>query len=134
VKRVILHSRAAAEIEEAVEYYNAARDGLGDEFRDEIEARVDLIGRQPKAFSPYPGGYRKCVLGARFPYTIFYKNMTTTCGSRRCITPVVNQMLGKVERPSDPRHGFDVLIWPACSHMFAHHKRPGYWKRRLRPT
>jgi toxin ParE1/3/4 len=72
MKPVRLHSLAQAEIREAVAYYNEARDGLGDEFADEVEVAVARIGRQPKASSPYGNGYRKCVFSRRFPYVIFY--------------------------------------------------------------
>ena len=72
MKPVLLHSLAQQEIREAVEYYNDARDGLGDEFADEVEAAIARIGRQPKASAPYGNGYRKCVFSKRFPYVIFY--------------------------------------------------------------
>src|SRR5262245_51876479 len=71
MKPVRLHSQAAAEIEAGIEYYNAARDGLGDEFRDAVQEAVELMRQQPRAFSPYRAGYRKLVL-KRFPYSIFY--------------------------------------------------------------
>ena len=72
MKPARLHSLAQAEIRAAVEFYNDARDGLGDEFADEVEAAIGRIERQPKAASPYRNGYRKCVAGKRFPYVIFY--------------------------------------------------------------
>lgn len=71
MKAVRLHSRAAAEIETGREYYNEAQDGLGDEFAAAVEAGVGLIGKQPKAFSPYRKGYRKFLVDG-FPYLIFY--------------------------------------------------------------
>lgn len=72
MKSVRLHSLAQQEIREAVDYYNGAREGLGDDFAEEVEAAIDRIGRQPKASSPYGNGYRKCVFSKRFPYVIFY--------------------------------------------------------------
>jgi toxin ParE1/3/4 len=72
MKPVRLHSLARAEIREAITYYNDARDGLGDDFRDEVETAIARIGRQPKACPPHGNGYRKCVLSRRFPYVIFY--------------------------------------------------------------
>lgn len=72
MKPVVLHSLAASEIEDEVERYNGLRDGLGDEFESKVETTLNLIARQPKAFSPYPGGYRKCYLGKPFSYSIFY--------------------------------------------------------------
>jgi len=73
MKPVVLHSVAASEIEDAAERYNGLQAGLGDEFEDKVEETLRLIARQPKAFSPYPGGYRKCYLGKRFSYSIFYR-------------------------------------------------------------
>jgi plasmid stabilization system protein ParE len=72
MKPVVLHSIAAAEIEDAVAYYNGVREGFGDEFRDRVEAAIRLIGSQPKAFSPCSGGYRRYVLGRPFPHSIFF--------------------------------------------------------------
>jgi toxin ParE1/3/4 len=71
MKAVRLSRYATLEIERGVKHYNDARPGLGDEFRDEVESLIDLIGKQPKAFTPYGRGYRKCVV-RRFPYSIFY--------------------------------------------------------------
>ena len=71
MKPVRLSKYALLEIKRGVEHYNEARTGLGDEFRDEIEKLIELIGKQPRAFSPYRRDYRKCVV-RRFPYSIFY--------------------------------------------------------------
>jgi plasmid stabilization system protein ParE len=71
MKAVRLHSRATAEIEAGRDYYNEVREGFGDEFATAVEEAVELIGKQPKAFSPYRKGYRKVVLN-RFHYLIFY--------------------------------------------------------------
>lgn len=72
MKPVRIHSLARAEVREAVEFYNDARGGLGDDFANELEAALARIGRQPKASAPYGNGYRKCVFSRRFPYVIFY--------------------------------------------------------------
>lgn len=73
MKPIVLHSVAASEIEDAAERYNGLQSGLGDEFEDKLEETLLLISHQPKAFSPYPGGYRKCYLGKRFSYSVFYR-------------------------------------------------------------
>lgn len=72
MKRVVLHSLAGREIRESIAFYNGERDGQGDWFREVVEDSLAIIGRRPKAFSPYPGGYRKYVLPRPFPYSIFY--------------------------------------------------------------
>jgi toxin ParE1/3/4 len=67
-----IHVRARGEVREAVEYYDAQRDGLGDEFLAEFEAAVESIRRMPEAYPPVgQRGMRKHHL-KRFPYTIYY--------------------------------------------------------------
>ena len=44
---------AEAEFRSAVAYLEASRPGMGAEFQAEVLAAVDLISRQPKAFSPH---------------------------------------------------------------------------------
>jgi plasmid stabilization system protein ParE len=72
VKPVRLHSLARAEVREAVDYYDAAREGLGDDFADAVEAAIARIGSQPRAGAPHKNGYRKVRVSKRFPYMIFY--------------------------------------------------------------
>ncbi|HXD89245.1 MAG TPA: type II toxin-antitoxin system RelE/ParE family toxin [Urbifossiella sp.] len=72
MKPVVVHSLAAREIRESIDYYNGVRDGMGDKFSTVVERALKNIGRSPKASSPYPGGYRKFVLRRPFPYCIFY--------------------------------------------------------------
>jgi plasmid stabilization system protein ParE len=72
VKSAVFHKQATVEVEDAIAYLNGKRDGSGDEFRDELETAIGQIRRNPKAFSPYSGGYRKYLMGKRFPYQIFY--------------------------------------------------------------
>jgi plasmid stabilization system protein ParE len=77
VKPIRLHPQAIDEAEEAIAYLNEERDGLGDEFWDELEEALEHIRRHPKAFSPYTGGYRKYLMGKRFTYQIFYVEYET---------------------------------------------------------
>jgi toxin ParE1/3/4 len=76
MKPVRLHSQARAEIREAIEYYNGARDGLGDDFAADVEAAIARIGQRPTAGAPYKNGYRKRRVSKRFPYVIFYFEYT----------------------------------------------------------
>jgi toxin ParE1/3/4 len=72
VKPVTFHREAEAELRAAIGYYEEQREGLGEEFREEVERAVDRIARMPQGFSPYgEEGLRKYVL-RRFPYSIFY--------------------------------------------------------------
>jgi toxin ParE1/3/4 len=72
LKPLVIHGQATAVVEDAIAYLNNQRDGLGDEFRDELEKALGRIRRNPGAYSPYLGGYRKYLVGKTFPYQIFY--------------------------------------------------------------
>jgi hypothetical protein len=56
----------------AVRYYNAQRDGLGDEFRDEAWETIRRIKDFPLAWHPLGGSIRRCQMH-RFPYGIIYE-------------------------------------------------------------
>ena len=72
MKPIILHHEAELEVLHAVAYYDQQREGLGDEFQEQLEIAVKQIRRMPQVFSPYgEEGLRKCVL-PRFPYSIFF--------------------------------------------------------------
>ena len=78
MKPVHFHREAEAELRAAIAYYDEQRQGLGAEFRDEVEQAVDQIARMPQAFSPYGHeGLRKYVI-RRFPYAIFYLELDDT--------------------------------------------------------
>jgi plasmid stabilization system protein ParE len=55
----------------AVEYYNSASGGLGEEFISDVENAVSRIRSFPRHGSPTAGGTRRVVLG-RFPFDIVY--------------------------------------------------------------
>jgi toxin ParE1/3/4 len=72
VKLLIFHPEAEEELDAAVAYYEGKRKGVGLEFRDEVEAAVQVIQQSPKLRPTYKNtNYRKSVL-KRFPFTIFY--------------------------------------------------------------
>ena len=72
MKPVIFHLEAEAEFRGAISYYESQREGLGGEYRSEIEAAVSRIQRNPAAFSPYDArGTCRCRV-QRFPYTIHF--------------------------------------------------------------
>src|SRR5258708_2587646 len=73
MKPIAPHSAAEDEIADAELYYNRQRDGLGAEFRQELEAALGRIGKNPKLFSIFRNTQiRKCRLN-RFPFTIFFQ-------------------------------------------------------------
>jgi hypothetical protein len=73
MKSLEFHPEAETEFAEAVTFYQQARDGLGDDFFNEVWDSLWLVMEQPQLFPVMWNEYGKCVLG-RFPFTIFFKN------------------------------------------------------------
>jgi toxin ParE1/3/4 len=72
MKPAIFHPEAEAEFRGAIAYYEGQREGLGGEYRAEIEAAVGRIRRNPITFPLHDKrGTRKCRVH-RFPYTVYY--------------------------------------------------------------
>jgi plasmid stabilization system protein ParE len=72
MKAVRFHSQAALELEEAADYYEVRRRGLGRLLLDEVEQRVAHIRRYPSSGAPYKETtFRHAILN-RFPYILFY--------------------------------------------------------------
>lgn len=71
MKPYALDPEAAAEIEEAIAFYESRAPGKGDEFRDTVEEGIRRIRVHPKAYPPYLDRFRKYVVPG-FPYLIFY--------------------------------------------------------------
>ena len=65
-------SAAEKELEEAVAFYEAAENGLGARFLDEVEAAVARILAHPAAWTPMSPRTRRCRTH-RFPYGLFYQ-------------------------------------------------------------
>jgi toxin ParE1/3/4 len=65
------HKAAESELEQAVAWYDQAREGLGAELLAAIEAKVDRILRAPERW-PRIGRSRRAIVG-RFPYVIVYR-------------------------------------------------------------
>ncbi len=60
-----------AEYEEAVNYYEDRRKGLGRDFATEVYSAVQRIINCPKAWAVMESGIRRC-LTKRFPYGVIY--------------------------------------------------------------
>jgi toxin ParE1/3/4 len=72
VKRIIVHSEARAELDEAVAYYERQQTGLGLRLLSAVELSVARIGDNPQLGAPYKDTvFRRTPVG-RFPYIIFY--------------------------------------------------------------
>jgi toxin ParE1/3/4 len=78
MKSVTIHPEAEAELEEASDFYEIRRTGLGAEFEAEVQDALDRVALMPSRF-PLHGhtGFRKCMV-SRFPYTVFFMELDTT--------------------------------------------------------
>jgi len=68
-------STAERELRGALEFYEAAENGLGARFLDEVEAAVARILAHPLAWTPLSPRTRRCRTH-RFPYGLFYQIRT----------------------------------------------------------
>jgi len=97
-----LHPQAEAEFLDAVAYYEAAENGLGDRFDAAVARAVQDIADRPNAWPKFPGWGRLPLVRSRkvsiFPYRVVY---------------VVHE---------------SELVILAIAHQ---HRHPGYWKHRL---
>lgn len=72
--RVDYHVDTASELNDAVNWYNERRAGLGEAFRAEIYAAVDRILANPSGFAITDGDIRRCFVH-RFPYSILFRKI-----------------------------------------------------------
>jgi toxin ParE1/3/4 len=68
------HPEAAQEANDAVDYYDQIRAGLGDDFRAELESTLSRIRQHPAAYAVEAGSVRVCPL-RRFPYSVYYAEL-----------------------------------------------------------
>ncbi len=76
--RVILRPAAAADIEQAYEWYEQQRPGLGNEFLTAIQSTIDRVVAQPEAFAVIHRTTRRALVPQRFPYGLFYRTYGET--------------------------------------------------------
>lgn len=69
--RVVLREEAEEELAEAKAWYDARREGLGDEFLGCIDAAIESLARSPEMYARVHGEVRRA-LARRFPYGVFY--------------------------------------------------------------
>lgn len=69
------HPDAAQEANDAVDYYDGVRDGLGNDFRAELAAALARIQQNPAMYAVESGAIRVCPL-RRFPYSVYYQERT----------------------------------------------------------
>jgi plasmid stabilization system protein ParE len=73
-KPVIVEPEAEADIDEAYEWYDDRRPGLGEDFLLCIEAALEAIGERPKSF-PVIHAQTRRTLVRRFPYLVLFVEM-----------------------------------------------------------
>ncbi|MCE9562265.1 MAG: type II toxin-antitoxin system RelE/ParE family toxin [Planctomycetes bacterium] len=69
---IVLRAEAEAEFDEAFDWYEARRAGLGVVFANEIQIVFDAIALSPKMHGVVLGDVRKAVV-RRFPFCVFYR-------------------------------------------------------------
>ena len=70
--RLIVAPEAAQDIEEAYDWYECRRVGLGEDFLSSVDACIEAICRQPEMHAKAHEDYRRGLV-RRFPYAIFYE-------------------------------------------------------------
>ena len=70
--QIELLEAAQSELDQAIEFYNTERFGLGDEFLTEILGALERIAEHPEAWHGYSKRTRRCQT-RRFPYGIVYR-------------------------------------------------------------
>jgi toxin ParE1/3/4 len=76
MKRASLNRFAQLELEEAIEYYESEKRGLGEEFFFEFEGGVLLLERYPEVAPLVGRGVRRFVL-PRFPFSLIYRRLAS---------------------------------------------------------
>jgi toxin ParE1/3/4 len=69
---VVLRDEAQAEFDEAFDYWEAVRPGLGVDFVARVQPVFDRIAANPKMHAVVFADIRKAVV-TRFPYCVFYR-------------------------------------------------------------
>lgn len=74
MKSLVFHPEAAQEANDAVDYYDDKRAGLGDDFRAELRAALVRIQGNPGLYGAEGEPLRVCPRH-RFPYCVYYKEL-----------------------------------------------------------
>ena len=76
MKPVIFHTEAIREFEASVDYYERIRKGLGIAFQFKVERLTHLIQLHSEIGAPYKNTQFRFSLVKRFPYVIYYVELT----------------------------------------------------------
>ena len=69
---LIVAPEAEQDIGDAYEWYEARRDGLGEEFLSCVDACIQAVCRMPEMYEKVHKDYRRGLV-RRFPYAVFYE-------------------------------------------------------------
>lgn len=72
-----VRDRATKEFIEGYLWYENQRDGLGEEFHDEVQEHFDFLCEHGKGMAKWRGPYKRITL-KRFPYIIIYRVVRDT--------------------------------------------------------
>lgn len=72
MKLIVIEDRASAEVEEAFQWYEEQRAGLGVELRQDLRETLVTISEHPRLYRSVGRGARHALL-KRFPYAAFYR-------------------------------------------------------------
>jgi plasmid stabilization system protein ParE len=72
-RKLLIHSEAQLEIEEAFERYRQESPRTADRFLKEIGASLKKIRSSPRLYPPYTKNTRRRVLGS-FPFSVIYQD------------------------------------------------------------
>jgi plasmid stabilization system protein ParE len=64
-------SPAEEEMMEAALFYEAASNGLGTDFLDDVQRSIDIVSDYPRAGEPIDSDFRRTLL-YRFPFSVIY--------------------------------------------------------------
>lgn len=76
MKPIEFHVAAKAELEDAVSFYESRAKGLGLDLVEKVRDAVGKIQRNPDAWPPHHRTKFRKLFTARFPYTIFYLELS----------------------------------------------------------
>ncbi len=84
MKPALFTPEAEADVEEAFEWYEAQRPGLGPAFRRALDIAVAAVENQPEAYAVIHRNTRRVLL-PRFPYGLYYRVLEQNVAVVACI-------------------------------------------------
>ena len=73
MKQIVVRPAAAADIDDAYQWYEAQRPGLGEEFLAALSVTRDRLLEDPEAYPVLQRATRRALIPKRFPYALFYR-------------------------------------------------------------